>query len=175
MAHKEQQYFLDSLRTLFPNSFRDVKVLDIGSLNINGSIRQHFENSEILGVDVGEGPGVDLVCPGQELDHPDGYYDTVCSCECFEHNPYWVETFRNMIRMTRSGGLVVITCATDGRPEHGTRRSKPEDAPLITWDYYRNLNEQDFREKFDLDQWFSEHAFMVEPTVHDLYFYGFRR
>lgn len=175
MAHKEQQYFLNSLRTLFPEHFSNVRVLDVGSLNINGSIRQHFDGSEILGIDVGEGPGVDLVCAGQDLDHPDGHYDTVCSCECFEHNPYWVETFRNMIRMTRSGGLVIMTCATDGRAEHGTKRSKPEDAPLIEWDYYRNLNEQDFRHEFDLDQLFTEYAFMVEPLVHDLYFYGFRR
>lgn len=175
MAHDEQKNYLNSLNERFPNSFRNVNVLDIGSLIINGSIREHFENSHILGVDLGPGPGVDIVCAGQDLDHPDGHYDVVCSCECFEHNPYWVETFKNMIRMTRSGGLVIMTCATDGRPEHGTIRSKQYDAPLIPWDYYRNLNEQDFRAEFDLDQYFSEYAFSVDTNAHDLYFYGIKR
>lgn len=32
-------------------------------------------------------------------------YDITISCNCFEHNPYWRETFLNMHRMTKEGGL----------------------------------------------------------------------
>ncbi len=51
-----------------------------------------------------EGPGVDVVSSGHALDFPDETFDVTLSCECFEHNPYWLETFRNMHRMTKAGG-----------------------------------------------------------------------
>ena len=46
---------------------------------------------------------------------PTASFDVVISCECFEHNPYWRETFLNMTRVLRPGGLFVLTCATTGR------------------------------------------------------------
>jgi hypothetical protein len=90
-------------------------VLEVGSLNINGSIRQFFSNCDYLGIDVGSGVDVDLVCEGQNLHHPNDSYEIFGSCECFEHSPYWVETFNNMYRMTKSNGLVFMSCATTGR------------------------------------------------------------
>ena len=40
----------------------EYKVLEIGSLDINGSVRPLFEDAEYyLGIDMQEGPGVDLV------------------------------------------------------------------------------------------------------------------
>ena len=174
MAHIQQQQFIASVKSLFPSHFVNCQVLDVGSLDINGSVRSFFENCSVLGIDVGEGPGVDLVCEGQNLDHPDSTYDTITSCECFEHNPHWVETFSNMYRMLKNNGLIIMTCATIGRPEHGTSRSKPEDAPLIQWDYYQNLQEKDFRDRFDIDQMFSEYKFIVNYYVCDLYFYGIK-
>lgn len=158
--------------------FFQKKVLEVGSLNINGSIRQFFAYCDYLGIDVGPGKDVDLVCEGQTLDHPDNTYDTVGSCECFEHNPYWVETFVNMHRMCKPGGLVFMTCATTGRPEHGTTRTSPADSPLtigIGWDYYKNLTEQDFKDKLDIDSMFSEYKFEVGSPHADLYFYGIKR
>jgi SAM-dependent methyltransferase len=150
----------------------------VGSLNINGSVRGFFTFSDYLGIDVGPGPGVDLVCEGQNLDHPNDTYDTSISCECFEHNPYWVETFANMHRMTKPNGLVVMSCATTGRPEHGTTRTSPADSPLTIgkgWDYYKNLTEQDFRDNFNLDDMFSSYQFYVGTTHPDLYFYGIKK
>lgn len=171
MAHKQQFDFVESVRSKFPDNFYKAKVLEIGSLNINGTIRDLFVDCDYLGVDVGEGKDVDLVCLGQDLDHPDQTYDTTISCECFEHNPDWEETFLNMHRMTKIGGLVIFSCATTGRPEHGTSRCSPADAPLISWDYYRNLTEQDF----NVDGMFSEHQFSTNTGTHDLYFYGVKK
>ena len=154
--------------------FFGVSVIEIGSLNINGTVRDFFQTSDYLGVDVGPGPGVDLVAEGQNLDFPDGHFDVAISAECFEHNPEWAATFANMHRV--SSRYVVFTCASDGRPEHGTRRSSPDSSPLtLEWDYYRNLNEQDFRDAFDIESMFVEHEFRYNPTSHDLYFYGIKR
>ena len=185
MAHPEQQEFVESVKQTRPEFFKGKKVLEVGSLNINGSIRPLFEKCEYLGVDVGEGEGVDLVCQGQELDHPDETYDVAASTECFEHNPYWAETFANMVRMTKKEGLVFFTCATDGRHTHGTRSSHRECSPLTVQlgegeqkeydNYYMNLNEEHFKEKFNFEELFSSHEFGVNRTSCDLYFWGIKK
>jgi len=109
---------------------------------------------------------------------PTGHFDTLVSAECFEHNPFWVETFANMLRMTRPGGLVAFSCASTGRPEHGTARTSPNLSPLTHaqgWDYYRNLDADDFMNTFHLQGWFDYFHFLYCPRMFDLYFYGFRK
>lgn len=176
MAHPEQQAFVQRVKEQFPWAFDNASVLEVGSLDINGSVRQFFDAKRYVGVDIGEGPGVDVVCKGHEYKDRKRF-DCVISCECFEHNPHWVETFRNMVRLTRTGGLVVFSCATTGRSEHGTSRTCAWASPLTVaqgWDYYRNLTEQDFRNEFDIDVMFSSYAFEVNPASSDLYFWGIK-
>lgn len=176
MSHPSQMQFVGSVKDRYPSSFNKTKVLEVGSLNINGTVRDFFADCNYLGVDLGPGAMVDLVCSGHELDHPDHTYDVAISTECFEHNPYWAETFANMLRMTRPGGLIVFTCATTGRPEHGTKRTTPRDAPLVPWDYYQNLTEEDFRAKFSFDDHFLEYKFQtILYPCFDLYFYGIKK
>ena len=101
MAHPQQFQFVEVIKGAYPSNFYKAKVLEVGSLNINGTIRILFQDCDYLGIDVGEGKDVDYVCQGQDLDDPDETYDTTISCECFEHNPYWKKTFKNMHRMTK--------------------------------------------------------------------------
>lgn len=175
MAHQQQFDFVKICQQKYPNAFSQAKVLEVGSLDINGSVRQFFIDCDYLGIDVGEGKGVDLVCQGQEFQGKAYSFDTAISCECFEHNPYWIATFENMHRVVKKGGLVVISCATTGRAEHGTKATSPEDAPLVEWDYYKNLTEEDFKKAFELDRMFSEYEFSTNEQTHDLYFYGVKK
>jgi SAM-dependent methyltransferase len=174
MAHQQQFDFVEAVSRFYPNNFANSKVLEVGSLDINGSVRQFFTGCDYIGIDLGQGRGVDIVCQGQDYDAPDNTFDTVISCECFEHNPDWVATFANMHRMVKPGGLIVMSCATTGRAEHGTRRTSPSDAPFCA-DYYKNLTEQDFVENFDLDSMFSIYEFGVGEETKDLYFYGVKK
>src|SRR5262249_34505898 len=103
--------------------------------------------------------------------------DVTLSCECFEHNPHWVETFRNMHRMTRDGGLVVITCASKGRLEHGTPRASYYGSPgtqSLGIDYYRNLTKSDFTASLDLDRLFWAGGFAYVRNNPGLYFVGWK-
>lgn len=169
--HKEQRDFVTSVRNKFPSFFSRKMVLEIGSLNVNGSIRDLFDGCCYIGVDVEIGPGVDLATQGQHLKFRDGLFDTVISCECFEHNPYWRETFKNMIRM--SSGLVVMTCASEGRPEHGTTRTTAGESPFTAeWNYYQNLVEEDF--SFVDFSVFDKYEFSTNEKSHDLYFWGLK-
>lgn len=175
MAHLQQMQFVDNLRLKLPAYFRNTKVLEIGSLDINGSVRSFFEGCDYTGIDLEEGPGVDVVCQGQDFQSEPQSFDVVCSLECFEHNPYWIDTFVNMMRHCKPGGLIFFTCATTGRPEHGTARTTPSDSPFTVnagWNYYRNLTEKDFRQQIYFDAYFQYSYFSVGESTCDLYFYG---
>lgn len=180
MAHKQQFDFVNAIKYQYPDYFNSKRVVEIGSLDINGSIRSLFNNCDYTGVDVGEGRGVDIVCSGHLYNAPDNSLDVAISCECFEHNPHWKETFINMHRMTRPGGLVIVSCATKGRGEHGTTRTSPNDSPLTIgcgWEYYKNLYEQDFYDNFDMDNMFKAFFLKTEHRIdflNDLYFFGIK-
>ncbi len=178
MAHPQQLTFISTLAKHLNTTNQKVKILEIGSYNVNGSIRGNFIGCDYIGADLTEGPGVDIVADGHLINHDDKTYGITISCECFEHNPYWLETFLNMYRMTEEGGVVVFTCATRGRVEHGTRRTSPYSSPGtqdIGWDYYRNLLTKDFTDSVDFDDLFSIHIFLTNSDAKDLYFVGVKK
>lgn len=174
LAHPAQYEFVSAVKVAFPSFFVGTRVLEMGSLDVNGSVRPYFMGGEYTGIDVGPGRGVDIVCQGQDYAAPDGSFDVVISCETMEHNPHWRETFENMLRLCRPGGLVIMTCAAMGRPEHGTPRAKPQDAPLIEWDYYRNLEANDFRRSIPLRRYLTLWTFCSDLSACDLYFVGLK-
>lgn len=178
MSHPEQLGFFSLIADHNRHLLSDGRVIEIGSYDVNGGVRGIIgEVKEYVGVDLAEGPGVDKVAYGHEVDHADGYFDAAVSGECFEHDPHWADTFTNMVRMTRPGGLVAFTCASKGRPEHGTRRSDLHESPGTQaqgLDYYRNLTEDIFRQQVDLDRDFDSYRFWYMPTSFDLYFAGVR-
>lgn len=181
MAHPEQMQFMRLCRQhlIRPS---DRKFIEIGSYDVNqaeGGLRALFGPAEeYVGVDLTEGPNVDLVASGHEVDFADETFDVALSCECFEHNPEWLPTFRNMYRMVKPGGVMIITVATAARLEHGTTRTNPKSSPgtsAINWNYYRNLDKKDFTENLDLDAMFDAHEFYYTWSSHDLYFWGIKR
>ncbi len=141
--HPESAGYAESIRELFPEMFRGKRVLEVGSLDINGSMRRFFEECDYLGIDLGPGPGVDLVVAAHELWMPETYDVVICS-EALEHDRHWVRSLRQMWDNLKSGGLFVFTCAGPARREHGTTRQDPVSSPF-TLDYYRNLSVADVR------------------------------
>jgi len=178
VSHPEQRDFIARVKSAFPSFFNGVRTLEVGSLDLNGTVRSYFDGGAYTGLDVAAGPGVDVVAQGQDYDAPDGSFDTVISCEVMEHNPYWKETLANMIRVCRPGGLVLMTCASTGRKEHGTTRTSKGDSPLTVdmgWEYYRNLAAKDFRRALPVRTLLHPVAFFEHWTSRDLYMAGFKR
>jgi SAM-dependent methyltransferase len=180
MAHTNQILYCESVKQKYPQFFKGVKVLDIGSLDINGSNRYLFENCDYLGIDVGEGRNVDLVCVGHEFEGPDNHFDTIISTEVFEHDMHYEKTITNVMRMLKPGGLFVFTCASTGRAEHGTRRSDGSwAAPLLMgkdeWaDYYKNLTSEDVELINGFRITFPDGVFGYNSESCDLYFSGIK-
>ena len=112
-------------------------VLEVGSRNVNGTARDAFPNTVWWGVDVEPGDGVDEVrdlsggCPLEWVET----FDLVVSTETFEHSQQWHGLFGAMVDAVRTGGHILVTCASPGRPEH----SAVDGGPLRAGEWYRNL------------------------------------
>jgi hypothetical protein len=182
MAHLKQQEFCTSVKGLFPEYFKGVDVCDIGSLDINGNNHYLFEDYSYIGVDVGRGKNVNIVSKGHEFKPIDGkQFDLVISTECFEHDQFWRLTIQNIVlNLLKSGGMFLFSCATTGRPEHGTRRTTPNDSPFTildeSWsDYYLNLTAEDISSAINLSEHFSFYRFSNNEESKDLYFWGIKK
>jgi SAM-dependent methyltransferase len=174
VAHTAQMDFFKMAISYFPQFFSG-KVIDIGSLDINGGPHALFSAREYVGVDLDKGPNVDVVSKGEDVALPSGHFDVSMSSECFEHNIGWQETLTNMRRMTRDGGLLIFSAATKGRAEHGTSRTDGGySAPFIVSqgsDYYQNVGESEAIAaggRLGMAEFWT----VVEPLHHDLFFVG---
>lgn len=181
MSHKSQQDFCNSVKRNFPEYFGSkeaIMVLDAGSMDINGNNRYLFENYGYVGVDVAEGPNVDVVMPLHDYESFI-IFDFVISTEMLEHDMYWQDSLIRMVEFCRSGGMILITCASTGRPEHGTKRTGSEgDSPgsnMLFGDYYRNLTEGDIRSVINCEETFERFYFEYNPFANDLYFWGIKK
>jgi SAM-dependent methyltransferase len=96
----------------------DDRVLEVGSLNVNGSVRNLFAGPYI-GVDFREGPGVDEVMNAHRLRFAAGHFDLVVSTEMLEHDDaFWI-SMKEMGRVLRKGGHLLVTTRGNGFKPHG--------------------------------------------------------
>jgi SAM-dependent methyltransferase len=157
------------------------RVLDVGSGDINGNNRFLFENCEYHGNDVIQANNVTIVSKTKDLPFADNTLDTIISTECFEHDPEYKESFIKIYNMLKPDGLLCFTCASTGRPEHGTRRTSPFDSYGTIGnledmsDYYKNLTEIDLNEVLKLNELFSVWDTYYNNITKDLYFVGIKK
>lgn len=169
--HPEIDDFVVLVKDLLPTYFENAKVLEVGSQDINGSVRKHFKNCEYLGIDLGPAPGVDLVADictytGKELS------DVVISSEMLEHCKYWQLALEQMYKNLSPGGLMILTCAGPARHEHGTSKHTPQDSKF-TLDHYKNISLEDFKSVLHPGL-FKEYSLGLYRGNTDLYFYGIK-
>jgi len=95
-------------------------VLDIGGKDVNGSLRSFFEKNHMkyICVDIEEHSSVDIVVkPGDKLPFKNASIDLIVSTSCFEHDPcFWI-TFKEMTRITKLNGFIYVNAPTNG-PYH---------------------------------------------------------
>jgi len=179
--HEQARRFTLFVKENLQKFFYGGKVLDVGSGDINGNNRFLFDNSEYHGNDVFQANNVTIVSKTTALPFESETFDTVISTECFEHDPEYADSFRKIVDMLKPGGLFVFTCASTGRPEHGTRRTRPHDSygtigNVEGWtDYYKNLTVEDLDVAVNIRQTFSQYASYYNSDSYDLYFWGIKK
>lgn len=171
MAHPAQKQFFFSVKEKHPQHFDKIKVIDCGSLDVNGSTRELFTNSEYLGVDIAAGKNVDRVSQIKDLEYKEEF-DTVISGEMLEHDETWEQSLKKMFDMCKKGGLIVITAAGKDRPEHGTTKTGTQ------WgtspDYYMNIEEEHLNKALP-KKLFKEYNVEYNAVDKDIYFYAIKK
>lgn len=99
------------------------RVIEVGSCDINGSLRpiiESWEPAEYIGVDLVKGPGVDVVCNAEHLVDTFGEcsFDIVISTELLEHVRNWQQVISNIKRICRPNGIILITTRSYGFGYH---------------------------------------------------------
>lgn len=100
------------------------KVLEIGSRNINGSLRPYVESLEpksYVGIDIIDGPGVDKICGVEELVDTLGEqeFNIIIATELIEHVQDWRTAIHNIKKICNLNGIIIITTRSIGFPIHG--------------------------------------------------------
>ena len=174
MAHPEQLSFINRTLDRFPQFKSTDRLLEIGSQNINGTVRDLLRSKRYIGVDLSEAPGVDYVCQGELIELPDGWADVVISTECLEHTESWKQILGNSIRICTRGGIVIFTFAGLFRPAHGTIDSKDPDSSPLTQQHYANIDMNTFMDAVELSVYFDRYCFEANSSPGDSYFWGIR-
>ena len=109
---------------LQPDEMIGRAVLEVGSLDVNGSVRSIVtvhQPARYVGVDLQEGPGVDAVCDATELVSRFGEnsFDLVLSTEMLEHVRDWRVVVSQIKRVLKPGGVLLVTTRSRGFPYHG--------------------------------------------------------
>jgi len=111
------------------------KVLDIGSKNINGTVRPIFFDCEYIGLDMSEGDNVDIVCNSHSLPYPDNTMDCVVSVGTLEHDDKFWLTIEEVKRVLKPGGYGLFTVPSIGFPKH----DYPHDYWRFTTDAFESM------------------------------------
>src|SRR4051812_10778756 len=84
-------------------------VLELGSQNINGSLREYFDVPNYVGVDFQEGPGVDLIGNAHDIPFEDATFDLVISTEMLEHDDQFWLSLKEINRVLKDKGVLLLT------------------------------------------------------------------
>lgn len=108
-----------------------LKIMDLGSLDVNGSYRPLFDKSlwQYVGLDITAGDNVDIVLKNS-YNWPEiktNSVDVLVSGQAFEHIEYFWITMLEIARILKPGGLGCII-APSGGPEHKY--------PVDCWRFY---------------------------------------
>ena len=106
-----------------------LRVLEVGSRNVTGTIRRDTfpDPAEYVGMDVREGPNVDVVGDVHRLSElvPNDHFDVVYSAAVFEHLMFPWKAAMEINKVLKTGGHV-FTITNPAWPEHE-----------MPWDFWR--------------------------------------
>lgn len=112
------KWFLDNY---VPKTAKKLKVLDVGSYDVNGSYKHLFDeqNYEYTGLDMADGPNVDITLknPYNWDEIETDTFDIVISGQALEHIEFFWVTMSEMTRVLKKDGLLCLI-APNGFREH---------------------------------------------------------
>ena len=99
----------------------NLKILDIGSQDVNGSYKPLFDSErwQYTGADIEKGKNVDVVVKDlyDWKEFKSNFYDVIVSGQTLEHVEFFWMTMSEISRILKEGGLCCILVPSSG-PEH---------------------------------------------------------
>ncbi len=139
-------------KNLSEGEVRGKSVIEVGSLDVNGSLRhtiEAFHPLRYIGVDLQAGPGVDEICSAHNLLERFGNeaFDLLVSTEVLEHVRDWRKAISNFKNILKPGGILLVTTRSKGFGYHGHPfdfwRYDSEDMQIIFSDFVIEIIEPD--------------------------------
>lgn len=109
-------------------------VLEVGSLDINGSPRGLVLNCAWYGIDMQDGAGVDEIADAATW-RSDQRFDLAICAEVLEHTPTVDEILHTIADHLQPDGRLIVTCAAPGREPH----SAIDGGPVRADEFYENV------------------------------------
>jgi SAM-dependent methyltransferase len=116
-------------------------VLEVGSRDINGGVRDLLPKTGYVGIDLMPGRGVDEVVDIRDFTHETKFQTVVC-CEVLEHHPAPSELIDAMAEHLLKGGTLLITAAGPDREPH----SGIDGGHVRDEEHYANVDPDDLRD-----------------------------
>ena len=116
-------------------------IVELGARDVNGSVKGLFSSDVYIAVDIGDGPGVDVVCDAADY-RPDTPVELVVTTEMMEHAPRAPEIPAAVFAMLQPDGLFIGTAAGPGRAPHSAIDGKG----LQAGEHYANIHPTDLTE-----------------------------
>jgi SAM-dependent methyltransferase len=130
--------------------------LECGARDVNGTVRDLFPNTVWTGVDIGPGPGVDVVADFADYRHPEPV-GLVLSTEVLEHTPRWRDIVAAAAHNLAPGGRFIVTAAGPGRAPHSAVDGGP-----VGDEHYENIDPDELSR--ELARWFSSSYVTTEGS-----------
>lgn len=117
--HLGNHDWLEALRVQYDKEIDGASILEIASMDWNGSARSHFTKAaRYVGVDLLAGPQVDIVSPAAETSFLPCEFDILICLSLFEHDPDWKNSLGHNLQWVREGGLVILCWGAEGNLPH---------------------------------------------------------
>jgi SAM-dependent methyltransferase len=114
MQKMVKQYIAEEVKRLHIKG----RVLEIGSLDVNGNLNDELKHCDHVRLDMREGKNVDIVANAHDLPFEANSFDAVICVDVFEHDSaFWV-TMREIDRVLKSKGAIVLAASGLGFPHH---------------------------------------------------------
>jgi SAM-dependent methyltransferase len=122
----------------YSREFSEPTIVEIGSQDVNGSLREVAPPSKYVGLDFQAANGVDIVLEdAYHFPLEDEFADIVITSSCFEHSEMFWLTFLEGVRILKPNGLFYINAPSRGQyhayPVDCWRFYPDADKALKTW------------------------------------------
>lgn len=143
------------------------RAIDVGGANWNGSARPHLPNAHwtVLDMEPTQIPDdwTEYIVADATTFRGLVRYDVVLSTELLEHVENWPAVVETLAHLVTDDGIVLITCASTGRPMHGATGT-----PLpLNGEWYGNVDVPDL--EVELMKHFKSFWTHFQPLPGDAY------